>query len=441
MNLTEYPYNQTITKPQLEQLKKQLDYAAYYKNNVKRWLLPKILPNGHTIDDNVKIALSRKVINKGNYFLFGKGLDWQLFKNDKKTVDETTTNVLAEIWGNKETQTAFLSELGISGGIAGTFHIQIVAKEGQPIRLNALDPNWVFTTPDPENIDQPLEYDLRFFIDGEMYRILHQRVSPDSWSYQKDVFKPQGWVNVEDAVIWPFSWPFVVSGKNLPNPNSFYGTSDLEDADINDTINLVASNLNRIIRIFANPIVWGYGFGSSALSVDSAKVLTASSDKAHLAALELARDLSSPQEFLTTLRSFYSEITNVPESDPERLKIGASSGFALEVLFNDLLLKTGIKRAFYGKALIELNRRLLDLSGFGPDNQTMLQWANPLPVDKTSETTSDQFDYNIGIVSGRTLATKRGYDYDQEQEYKAQEQTNNTTLGENLLNAFRNGQG
>jgi len=45
-----------------------------------------------------------------------------------------------------------------------------------------------------------------------------------------------------------------------------------------------------------------------------------------------------------------------------------------------------------------------------------------------------------GLVSKRTMSAKRGYDYELEQQYMSEEQTNNTTLGENLLNAFRNGQ-
>lgn len=447
MDLTTYPFNQTLSKAQLKQLEKQKALWKYYEGDFKKWLIPKILPNGSVIDDNVRVSLSRKVVNKGNYFLFGKGLEWQLFQNKETSLEELTANktkenVLASIWGNQETQTAFLSELGINGGVTGVFHIQIVAKEGQPLALKNLDPNWVFVTPDKEDNDKPLAYDLRWFEDEDLYRILHVNNKPSAnWTYTKQQWKVHEWITVEPETIWPFDWPFIISGKNLPNPNNFFGLSDLEDADINDSINLVASNLNRIIRIFANPIVWGYGFGANSLNVDTSKVLTATSDKAQLAALELARDLSSPQEYLKFLRSIYSEVTNVPESDPERLKIGASSGFALEVLFNDLLLKTGIKRAFYGKALIELNRRLLELSGFGPDNVTTLHWQNPLPVDKTSETTSDTFDLNAQLVSKRTLSTKRGYDYDTELEHMKEEQSNNTALGENILAAFRNGQG
>lgn len=433
MDLTSYSHLQTLTDYQKANYHRIQRFWNYYRGNHKQWLLPKILPNGHAIDDNVKAALSRKIVDKGNNFLFGKGLNWNL---DNATQEQ----VLADIWGNQETQNVFLSELGINGGVTGQFYIQIVSKPSG-VKIKSLDPTWVFTTPDSTDLDKVTQYDLRFVQNANLCRLLHTQIADDQWDYSKEQWTGQKWTVIEPAVVWPFNWPFVVHGKNLPNPNSFYGASDLEDAEINDTINLVASNLNRIIRIFAHPVVWGYGFGSSAMNVDSSKVITATSDKAQLSALELARDLSSPQEYLKFLRTLFAEITNVPESDPERLKIGATSGFALEVLFNDLLLKTGIKRSFYGKALIELNRRLLDLSGFGSENQTKLHWPNPLPVDKLTESTADQFDLNAGIVSLRTLATKRGYDWELEQQYRSEEQTNNTTLGENLLNAFRNGQG
>lgn len=442
MILTDIQQRQTLTEKQRDKLHEDLENWQRYEGDHKKWLIPKILPNGMSIDDNVTVALSRKIVNKGVYFLFGKGLNWQIQKQGQapqKSTPTTEETVLQSIWGNQETQNAFLAELGINGGVVGSFHIQIVAKEGLPLSFKYLNPTWVFADSDPSNVDQPISYMLPYMKDSDLFRLRHEKTN-QQWIYLTEKWQTNKWVVENPAVVWPFDWPFIVSGKNLPNPNEFYGCSDLEDSDINDAINLVASNMNRIIRIFANPIVWGYGFGSNAMNIDSSKVITATDSEAKLQALELARDLNSPQEYLKFLRSIYSEITNVPESDPERLKIGASSGFALEVLFNDLLLKTGIKRSLYGKALIELNRRLLELSGFGDNNQTILHWNNPLPVDKLAQTTSDQFDLASGLVSKRTLAAKRGYDYDQEKEYITEEQTNNTTLGENLLNAFRNGQ-
>jgi hypothetical protein len=441
MDLNSWQYQQTLTEPQREHLKHTQKLWAYYNGQFKKWLIPKLLPNGATIDDNVKLSLSKKVVQKGNNFLFGKGLTWQLASNQEDKAQFTTQEkVLADIWGNQETQNAFLSELGISGGVSGTFYIQIVSRETLT-KIKYLDPQYVYITPDPTDLDQALDYDLRYFIGKELYRIYHSRRDNGQWEYAKERWNHVKWEYVERPKLWEFDWPFIVHGKNLPNPNSFYGASDLEDAEINDTINQVASNLNRIIRIFAHPVIWGYGFGSSALSVDSSKVITSTAENAKLEALELARDLSSPQEYLKFLRTIQSEITATPESDPDRLAIGAQSGFALEVLFNDLLLKTGIKRSFYGKTLIELNRRLLELSGYGNDNQTTLHWPNPLPVDKVSETTADTFDLMNQLVSKRTMATKRGYDYDQETEYMNQEQTNNKTLGEEMIKAFRNGQG
>lgn len=434
--LNSFLHLQTLSDNQRAILAKTQALWKYYNGDFKAWLQPKLLPNGNMIDDNVKIKLARKVVTKGNYFLFGKGLNWQL---DNKTAT-TPEIVLQSIWGNQETQNAFLSEVGINGGVTGTFHIQIVAKESG-LSLKNLNPMWVFPTVDPNNNDEALQYDLRFSVGDDIFRILHSKKDSGFWDYTKEQYTRSKWVTIEPAKEWPFQWPFIVSGKNLPNPNSFFGMSDLEDADLNDSINLVASNLNRIIRIFAHPVIWGYGFGSSAMNVDSSKVITSTAENARLEALELARDLSSPQEYLKFLRTMLAEITSVPESDPDRLAIGAQSGFALEVLFNDLLLKTSLKRSFYGKALIELNRRLLELSGFGSDNQTTLHWPNPLPTDKVTETQSHKFDLESGIASQRTIATKRGYDYDLEKEYKAKEQTNTANLGEQLISAFRNGQG
>lgn len=420
----------TLSKAQLKKKREIEQHWKYYKGEYPKSLKPKTLPNGLQIDDSISLNLLAKVVNKGNNFLFGKGLTWQLSET-KKTVQE---QVLEDIWGNQETQTAFLSELGIGGGVSGDWFVQIVSEDNN-ISLKSLDSRKTFVTTDPKDVEKEIAFDLRWEEDVP-YRLLHKKLNDEQWDFATERWEKRKWITVIPTQVWPFNWPFIVHGKNLPNPYSYHGLSDIADPSINLAINQVSSNINRIVRIFAHPVIWGTGFGANSLDVDSSKVITTTNESAKLAALELARDLSGSQDYLKFLRTMLSEISNVPESDPDRLAIGAQSGFALEVLFNDLILKTGIKRSFYGKGLIELNRRLLELAGFGPDNQTKLYWPNPLPIDKSQEKESDQFELEAELVSRRTVSTKRGYDYDIEQEKRGQETVSRTSLGEAIIQSF-----
>jgi hypothetical protein len=424
----------TLTDEQYEQLQLQNELLKYYLSDTKNHLQVRRLPNGNSIDDNLKINLSRRVVDKGNNFLFGKGLNWQLDQTRKSSAEIK----LMDVWGNQETQNSFLAELGLNGAIHGTYVVQIISKRDKTYLKN-LDPKWVFITPSSESDEKASQYDLRWNKGDTIYRLLHTERDDLQWEYQREYWDRGKWNADSKLEIWPFEWPFILHGKNLPNPNSVWGTSDLEDADLNDSINQVSSNLNRIIRIFAHPVIWGTGFSANSLNVDISQVITSTNETAKLQALELARDLSDSQDFLKYLRTMFAEITNVPESDPDRLRIGAQSGFALQVLYNDLILKTGNKRNFYGKGLIELNRRILDLEGFGPDNQTQLYWPDPLPLDKEMETKSNQLDLEAGLASKETISTARGYDYESELERMAQESVNNTSVGEAILQSFTTG--
>jgi len=420
----------TLTDAQLKRKAEVEILWDYYKGIYPKNLKPKRLPNGLEIDDNITINLLGKIVNKGNNFLFGKGLSWQLDESKASLAEDA----LAKIWGNDETQTAFLSELGIGGAVSGDWYVQIISTD--KIRLKSLDARRTFVTTDSSDIEKEVIFDNRWKVGEVPYRLLHSKSDGFGWESVIEKWERKNWLSAGPLEKWPFDWPFIMHGKNLPNPYNYHGISDISDPDINNAINQVASNLNRIIRIFAHPVIWGTGFGSNALDVDVSKVITSTNEKASLQALELARDLSDSQEFVKFLRTMQSEITSVPESDPDRLAIGAQSGFALEVLFNDLILKTGIKRSFYGKGIIELNRRILDLAGFGDDNQSQLYWPNPLPTDLTQQTASDLFELDSKLVSRRTIATKRGYDYEVEQERQSQEVVNNTSLGEAILASF-----
>ncbi len=403
-------YRSTMGDADGERIERYALLWQYYRGEHKKHLKVRMTPAGRGPDDNLVINLSRRVVNKGVYFLFGKPLIWQL----DETAQTPQEIMLERIWGSPEKRMALLAELAMNGAVTGDFYLQIVPPApGEELpRVINLNPASVFPQTDPGDIDKEWAFQLRYAKGNEVWRTMHAlRETGDAWETWEEVWRAGRWERMSDPQVWPFAWPMIVHGKNLPNPNSYFGQSDLEDADLNDAINMVASNINRITRIFAHPLVWSRLFGKDSVAVDTSQMMMSQNDKAEMGALELGRDLNSAQEFLRFLRTAFSEVTGVPESDPERMAIGAQSGFALKVLFNDLILKTGIKRSLYGNALVETNRRLLDLMSMGEDNITKLHWQDPLPVDERAEKEGQQFDLDYGLASTETVATKRGYDY------------------------------
>ena len=409
----------------------------YYAGQHKRFLRTKTAKDGTVTDDNVTINLSRRVVNKSAAFLFGQPLQWELQEGEQTPAEET----LASIWRSDQWRQTFLQEAAVNGGVCGTAYFQIVPREGDIPRIVNLDPAIVFPRCNPGDIDDVWAWELRWREGDGVMRTVHSvQENGNAWeTWTERLHRGGQWKTEQEPEVWPWPWPMIVHNKNLPNPNEFFGLSDLEDADLNDAINATASNVNRITRIFAHPITWGKGF--NVAEIDPSQMLLTNNPEAQLGALELGRDLQSSQEFLRFLRTMFAEITQVPENDPDRLSLGAQSGFALRLLFGDLLDKTYTKRNLYGQSIVELNRRLLEMTGAGPDNVVKLHWADPLPVDEVSEMSADKFDLEAGLSSVETMQRKRGYDPETEGERLSAQRTQTGTIGDALLAAFDRGAG
>jgi hypothetical protein len=84
--------------------------------------------------------------------------------------------------------------------------------------------------------------------------------------------------------------------------------------------------------------------------------------------------------------------------------------------------------------IVELNRRLLALGGYGDDNLTELRWQELLPKDAQIQANAALSLKQLG-VSGDTLIQEFGYDPDVEREKRAKE----SDLGSALLTAFDQG--
>jgi len=434
----------------LEDKKRLEKYEAawrYYRGEHK----PQLKTISGLSNDNVILNYSRRIVDKGVSFLFGKEVEFQI-EEGRETEAERALN---RIWGPENKRGAFLNELAINGAVCGTFYIQIVPSpvEGEPPRLINLNPAVVFPIYNPMDVDDVLVYELRYLVGRKIRRqvwaISENRQNWIFWTEEKQrnkwVLIPMPVMNAYGQVemstepqTWPYPWAPIVAGKNLPNPNSFFGLSDLEDADVNDAINFVASNTNRILKIYAHPVVWGRNMGRDKLIDWTPGKALNLGPSGEMHALEMESDMAASRDHLKQLIKAYHEIVRVPENDPESLRLGSMSGFALRILYSDLIEKTETKRRLYGDALVRVSQYALELMGY-PNQNVKIHWQDPLPVDERAEIERDRFDLEYGLASRETVMMRRGLDPAVERERIAAEQAQSGEIGAMLLREFETG--
>jgi len=389
-------------------------------------------------DDNVIVNFARVIVDKGVSFLFGQDVRFEL---------DETTETEAERWleacwtANRKMTT--LQKLALNGAIAGHAFIKIVPQQPYP-RLIVLDPATVSVTWEPDDIEQVVAYRIQYpAIDPQTGKpiAVRQLIARDGtqWRISDQRSTENGaWQTVSETT-WPYPWPPIVDCQNLPCPNEYWGISDLEDdlLALNSAINFVLSNLARIIRYHAHPKTWGRGFSASQLNIAVDETIVLPSPDAELRNLEMQSDLASSIQLYQHLREALHEVSRIPEVATGKLEgIGSLSGAALAILYQPLIEKTETKRRTYGDLLVELNRRLLALAGFGEDNRTVIHWPELIPGDPESEAKTLLLWQQLG-VSQDTILQRLGLDPDLERQKR---EVGAADLGERMLAAFEKGQ-
>lgn len=421
------------------------NYSYYMGNHAKPLLVRQGQPN-----DNVIVNLVRSIIDKGVSFLFGKELNWELTEGDTTPEEEW----LKDVWRRNRKMT-WLGKLGTSGGIYGHMFVKIMPEKmqgnrdaGTP-RLVCLEPENVTVEHDPQDYERVTKYIISWLAPGPDGKAVYYRQTiaendMGRWQIVNQVGLSGGrWVadpNNPD-MLWPYTWPPVIDGQNLPCPGAWHGLSDIEDLDEQDALNYVASKIQRVLRYHSHPKTVGYGFAPEQLKIAEDETLVLPSKDASLRNLEMQSDLGAALAFMDRLRNLFYRGARVPDLDPATMNVGAMSGFALQVLYSDLLDKTEMKRRTYGDVLTELNRRLLEMGGYGADNYVTLHWDNPLPVDEQAEMDRDGFEIDNKLASRETIQQRRGIDPEVERERMAAEGALEGNLGAALLRGFVNGNG
>lgn len=420
-----------------------LTYRRYRRGEQKTFLRRRV----GQVDDNLIINYTGLVINRSVAKLFGEGISFDL----KDDADEKYINA---VWqANK--QAIFLRRLALMAAEAGTGYIKIIpdgamSADGTIVpRLVAIDPMWVDITTNPEDWEQVTQYTIRYnYIDATGHEAARKQEitlveGGAAWEVTDYLDTGRGWEMLEQT-LWDYDFPPMLHYQNLPSPNSQYGVSDVSDDLIylQDRVNFIASNMAKIIRIYAHPQRWGKRLGNtSKIDIGPDEMVSFDGLEAELNQLEQLGDLAGSQQFLNFLRQALFDIAQTVDIDSIGDKLGALTNFALKVLYSDEIAKLQSKRETLGEALIELNRRMLILSGKANADGGEVVWPELLTVNEVEQQQALQADLGMGIVSKETIAKLRGYNWQDEQERMQGEQAAGDNVGAAILRAFSSGAG
>lgn len=398
-------------------------------------------------DDNVKVNYAKLIVNKGVSFLFGQPVGFDLDSDsDERTPAEEWLDECIRVNGGQ----LLWQKLAINGGVCGHAFLKIApgsaGSTSSPTvypRLINLSPEYVTVACDPDDIDIVHRYIIQYPARGKNGERLVMRQTMERagavWTIKDEVSTNGGQFVTQQELTWNFSWPPIIDCQNLPSPNEYYGIADIEEdvLALNGTINFTLSNLQRIIRFHAHPKTWGSGFNAKELKTGVDDTLVFTNPDAQLHNLEMQSDLTSSINYYLRLKEALHEISYVPEVATGKLEnTGQLSGVALAIMYQPLIDRTEQKRLTYGALLIELFRRLLEMSNHGADNLVTLHWPKLLPANRLEDLQAALLEKQIG-VSEDTLLRGLGRNPDVEREKR---ESDSADIAEQMLGAFERGE-
>jgi hypothetical protein len=409
-------------------------------------------------DDNVLSNRMQAIVDRGVDFLFGKELEIAV----EEGAPQEAQDFLDLTWGRKETRIPLLQKLAMNGALAGQAYLRIVPELDKTYRLVVVDPSTVFVQTAPQDCETVqlycIEYGCDEKINGKPARVYYReemaRIDPDqdgddgnpfadtdaTWLIQhwSRVGDRGNWTPAGDPIGWPYPFPPLFSCQNLPTPNDYWGLPDITPDLIgtNEALNLVQSCINRILKLYGQPILYATGTGEQVIDIRPGKIIGLPLPESKIVAVTLASDVANALSFATALRSDIDEQSAIPGVATGRiseLPRGNMSGIALELLFMPTIKKTDKKKCLYGELIIDVSKALLILNGMSPDIDITLAWQSPLPADDLQALQAAVLKKQLSI-SDSTIQRELGYDPEEEMELSQTEDAQKIT-------AFARGQG
>jgi hypothetical protein len=346
-----------------------------------------------------------------------------------------------------------LHKCALSGGEGGQVFVKLLPVEGKPPRIILLDNALMDIETARHDFQKITKYTIQYkTLNAEGKETAYRQITewtPTSenadtgyWLITDWEVGPNGtWQLVGQPVSWEYDFPPIVSWQNLPNLGEAWGTPDVTNdvMELQDRLNFVASNISKVVRLYAHPQRYGVNMGKpEKMDMGPDSIISLSNPESRIEQLSPTGDLAASFNFLLGMRQSLFDVTRTVDITSIADKIGALTNFGLHVLYQDALSKTETKRKLYGWGITEIVKRLLELAGMEPV-EVSVDWPDPLPENTIEELQGAQIALNLGIVDKQTVSERLGYDWDTVSERLDEARQGEENLGAMLLKGFNSG--
>ena len=416
-------------------------------------------PQKDGYNDNVVVNHVEALADRLTAFLVGDNIAFDVGGDN----DQLNDVVLSDVWKANSGATLF-ETFALAGAVEGHCAARVEPGELSP-RVTRIKGNHFAAFWDPFDMQNVLWYRLQHLTSGAGKRIDYVKGRQDGSEVDHNA---DGWLEVSyqtdgKANNSPFGsdikWQFVnvqpldtcpvVDWQNIANPNGYYGKDDLRGAiKLNDALNFILSNMQRIIKHHAAPKTVGLGFSAGDLiGTEVGGFFTVNKPRGDVDVfnLEMQSDLQSSMRLTEIITAGLWQSGGMVDPQTMKDRIGALTNFGLRVLFSDAIKRTDKKRNLYGEALTKINDLIFAAMGQQPQPVTVV-WPDVLPEDDQLVASVLLQELERKIISVQTYRHLRGYDDMQETERLLEEQATTGNVGASILGllsqntAFNQGQ-
>ena len=275
-------------KPRIDAIERNRDYRA---GKQKKMLKIK------GFDDNVTINISGLIVDRWVSWLFGHGIEFDL-PGDEDTPEQI---FIDETWEANRKE-ILLHKIGVNGSESGNTYVKIIPDGIAPgvARLIAIDPKFMKLETAADDYETVVRYIISYGDEDDKRRVTEISEIVDGKWHVYRIVKERGQQETREELKWGYDFPPIAWCQNLPAIDSCYGIPDI-DANtraMQDSINFIASNINKIIRLHGHPQTWGNNISNlKTLDWGPDKMIDAG-PTGQVHNLEMVSDLSASQNFL-----------------------------------------------------------------------------------------------------------------------------------------------